>query len=220
MGGGRGSINLLHVLFSPPLPLHTFFLCVCFVIRFCILIELLFNIVMHEKILDLLSPKLSRESKQCRIKRLSLNDGAQFSWLYCTQKPQCHVIVCTCPSSHVVICGHRPEHSCPVHQVSLFSSFHLPAICPCRLSCTCAICCVCVCVCVTIMSHVWMTCCKSFHVVKLGLFRFAKRFVLLRPMSVVAGAESSSFSHGLCCCLKKKRKKRTKTKVFFCLFLF
>ena len=52
-----------------------------------------------------------------------------------------------------------------------------------------------------------MTCCKSLHVVKLGLFRLAKQFVLLRPMSVVAGAESSSFGHGLCCCLKKKRKK-------------
>ena len=77
------------------------------------------------------------------------------------------------------------------------------------------------CVCVTIMSHVWMTCCKSFHVVKLGLFRFAKQFVLLRPMSVVAGAESSSFGHGLCCCLKKKRKKKEqKQKCFFVCFCF
>ena len=57
--------------------------------------------------------------------------------------------------------------------------------------------------------------------VKLGLFRFAKQFVLLRPMSVVAGAESSSFGHGLCCCLKKKReKKEQKQKCFFVCFCF
>lgn len=55
----------------------------------------------------------------------------------------------------------------------------------------------CECVCVLRLCHMceWLAV-KAYMWV--CLFRFAKQFVLLRPMSVVAGAESSSFSHGLC----------------------